>query len=552
MASPDAYEVLQTALSPLIKGITDSGRYKLEQARLNSERAYNDQRISEQRAYEDSRAREQRDYQEKIEEKRRKEKKDDAAEERIRGLRDELARFLPPGITVDPKLTEEQLSQEIARRSRAQKIEYAKEDVKNAIDNEIQKNKAVSEAKLREEAKTYGVKDSDTAPLDVVNRALSEQKVKTNLEIEAAKQQSTMSAARQTDEFKLGQLRLGKIASDMDAAAASAVPLPELHGISKKDAEAINAETANDPVIAAKIKAMPGGPAKLAALAKGDYQTVVAGMKANDRDALMQDILSRRKDIEENVNARHTLENKGAVAAYWKRVDDVPQVLTRLEKERDSLISDLNKLPLPVGTALRIDDVDGQKALYKKAVLDRGLPAGLSTTDGAAANDGGVTPNQAGLSLPVPGEYAAAPNPNQTAGILPTAGNAIASTARAAAGANNLVGGGRDLTAGISGLMDGVGNSVYNTKTALLGGEFRPEAPGINPLDSYLQMTRGAAQLSMAPAEVLGMGMSASRPFLDRIAAPIRNAGNAVGDWINSKIGPQPVSQNPIVSSDYE
>lgn len=553
---PDAYEVLQTALAPALKALNDAGRYKLEQAKQENERAYELARTQDQRNYERMRSEDQRKYENEIYERRRKEREDDAAKDRLRGLRNELAGLLPPGQTVSPTMTEEQLHSEIAKRTRDQKVQWDTEDADRRTKQHIEEANKLDDAKLIHEAQQFGVKDADKRPIADVRKDLATAKTKMDMDLASERLNTAIATAKNSDAYKEGQIALGRIAYKMDQVSAALVPLPQLTGIEPEDMARIAKRTAEDPSVIAVFAGRSDGGSRLAALSKGDYAAVVKGLKPSERDELMQTILARRDAIQKSVEDNYTLKNKAAVNAYWKKVDDIPQMMSQLTKERDELIAEMNKLPLPVGTALRFDDRDNQKKMYMER-YGVTLPGSNTDTKDVPPGDKKTAQNP---GLPPPGQFASA-NPNKVAGFFPSIGNSISSGAGSTMDyarkmisnpeASTLLNeGGSQLTGGVSSYLDNIGSGFHNSSALLFGGELHP-APSL--VDATSNAVVGAGKLTAGAARALGVGLEDIRPGLDNAFGPVRNAGNSVHDWIWGSTGPNPVpATNSIVTSPYE
>lgn len=388
----DQLEMLQTALTQGLRGITDAARVRLQVAERENDRQF---------AL--AREREARNYAEKLAERRRQQAKDDAAEERMRSMRNQLSALMPMGTPINANMTEEQLSQEIAKRTRERQLQYGAEDRKVLLDAEIQRASTLAEAKLREEGRQLGIDQSDTLSVPELRIKVAEASTNERIKMDKAAFDARVDAAKNDPRYSALRSRLGALQYERASLIAqSTMPEPVFDPMmTGQDSLEIYAAMADRPAVMAAFSKLPDAKTRLDALRNGDMQTAVAGLKPVDAESIRMSIETEQTGLDQALRSGKYGQFTAAKMAYIERLRRLPQMLGEVDRQISNLYQIGSKEGVYYGLALQFED---PADLAKETFI--GPPSNLQTMPGVGSTG---RSNAGGMPLPnpdqIPTEY---------------------------------------------------------------------------------------------------------------------------------------------------
>lgn len=496
MATPDAFQILSTALDQAITPIVRVSDQNRKRGEFIADRANRDAR--EQQLYLRGRTDQlaDRTYAETREEALHRRSRTEADADRIRALRNQLAALLPAGTTVDDKLTEAQLSQKIAELTRSVQIKYESEDSNRALDRKVKEAQTMSDAALRQKARELGVPDADTEDIAVLRQRVPELQVKLDQRIANLQTSEAIAQARSSPYYANLRNQLARVEAERSKVVGQAtLPEPVYNPeITPEETAMIYRAIGQLPDIRAKLAALPNGEKIIASIDAGRMDEALAQVPAKMRDVIGMSLADKYKVLEERLYRTRGFRQSAAVKAYLTRLSELPRAIQRLDQAREELFNIGAKGGgTNFGLALRTEDPDALiQDIIQGNVPTIGNPGDeMGAELGPELPSGGMIPSIPPPSFEPQAEEAVNPSANRVEGVLPWIGRQVK---EGAGGLKYLLTedpvfneGAARTSAFVDQGLSAAGQQYRNAKSLLLGGELNGGSPIPMDLDSGIK-----------------------------------------------------------------
>jgi len=505
----DVLEMMRAGMAPGMRAMVEPAKTRYDVAREDAVSAR--RRAEALTDVEDTRR-----YQSALDERRRRERKEDTAEERLRQARVTLAGFLPPGTAIDPNLTEAELQSRINEAQYAQTTRRETEASKRKLDEFIAEANAKTDNELDRDADLYGV--SKDLPRRDKAVEIAKAKQARAMDLQFGELDQRVIRAKASPYYASARSELESLARQRDALMHQASPAGAVgKSMSQDEANALWASLATLPqtkLILAKYDPK-GVDERLEALAKGDLATAFGGdMDQMAQSDIMDQMLTQFNALTSNAEKLGYSLNAQDMQNYRNSIDNVPALVRQLDARRDAIFQD----PL-FGQVLRYEYGD-----IIKGVRTPQAPVGMPGVGDATGIPATTAPGGLPAELPEPGKYSQITTPEnvdpyQMEGLFSGLGAGAVSLGRdfmsGAAKTPALASGGQNLGSGAySSVIESVGKPVNNLLAAGFGGRLRD-------ID--------AAQMVTAPVQAAFGGIETATGL---IGAPWQGAKKAVFDYL--------------------
>lgn len=485
---PDPLAILDSTIGQTGRIISDYGNQRIAIARDRADKEYRNSIIESQRRYEVDR-----------EERFRRQRKDDASEERLRMMRNTLSSLGgdPSGIK-----DEAELSRLIEERTRQRSIRYSDEDAKRAMDHEIKKAQGLTEERLRTESELLGVPGArdPKVPLSNLQAGLAEAKVRQEQKIAEATFNAQMESARSNPNYAPLKAEYANLAAQRGALIGIAVqPEPSFNPQMTPEEQA---------VILRKISEMPevkkalgNDKLKLAQVAMGD-SSPIAALGSRDAENIGRVIASKADMLETEIRNVKGLQWSKAMDTYMSRLRSLPDIIRQLDNRMTAMESIGSKEGINFGLALKMENPDE----LKKGWMAEKQAQAVQSVPGVQGNKQG---GQNGLPpLPPQGSQPSqSAQPGDTQGRTKVTG-AIPWIADQVSGAlsGDALQPVNKVVSTINSGLSGVGDGYRTVSSGLFGGEVPTEFSGPPPQMTPMELPGGLDFFR----EVVGRPMSAA------------------------------------------
>jgi hypothetical protein len=504
----DVLEMMRSGMEPSMRAMVEPAKQRYQTAREDAVSAR--RRAEALTDVEDTRR-----YQAALDERRRRERKEDTAEDRLRQARVTLAGFLPPGTVIDPNLTEAELQSRINEAQYAQTTRRETEASKRKLDEFIAEANAKTDNELDRDADLYGV------PKDLPRKDKAFEIAKAKLDrvsqLQFGEIEQNIARAKATPQYATLKAELEDIARREDKLLYDNSPTAAKDRlITGEESEALYKSLALLPQTELVLQRYDpkGYKERLAALSIGDISTAFGGeMDEMAQQQVFDSIMSNMNELTKIAESRGWKLDKNNMTQYVASMRDVPAILRQLNARRDEIFKN------PIGQALQYEYGN-----ILKGIRTPQAPVGMPGVGDATGAPAAPAPGGLPAELPEPGKYSQVTTPSnvdpyQVEGLFSGLGAGVrdigSDLLRGAAATPALASGGQNLAGGAyNTVLQSVGAPVNNLLAAGFGGRLRD-------IDT--------AQMVTAPVQAAFGGIETATGL---IGAPWEGAKRAVFDYL--------------------